>query len=393
MATYTKSTKKMERKPDENANANANGNADAVLISTVIKFRVVKLALSEPLLVKMASFEDKTASSENFLAKSIENSNAISISTGTKPSEMEPALPVSFEDIYFDASDKETPTEDIPATTNMPVTSSAVVLAAVPTKTEAASIGGPPVLSIENEEAPPLPSTPEEKVFSLATAVMAGIEKHGSLCKQITNIIPTINTAYSADVSAVQNKLSSMKDAQGSCCDALLSWEALRCEFWAMRAAAPGIIIETELFPEENNLFLDVSGQQKSLELVHLQISELIKRQCLLVTPTTTPVYGMAPSDFSNLTNAPVTGSAAAPAAAAFFVSEKINETKREKKLAPRTPPVSEMASADFPPHLLPHPLLHLLLLLLLQSQKLRSLLPFSLNQLPLPLQQLPQPL
>jgi peroxiredoxin len=76
-------------------------------------------------------------------------------------------------------------------------------------------------------------------------AVVDGIEEHGILCKQITNMIPTINTACRADVSAFQNKLSSMKDIQGSCCDALLDWEALRCEFRAMQAAALGIIIET----------------------------------------------------------------------------------------------------------------------------------------------------
>jgi hypothetical protein len=72
-----------------------------------------------------------------------------------------------------------------------------------------------------------------------------------------------------------------------------------------MQAAAPGIIIETKLFPGENNLFLDVSGQRNFLELVHLQISELLERQRFLVTPTTPPVYGMALSDFSNPTDAP----------------------------------------------------------------------------------------
>jgi hypothetical protein len=64
MATFTKSTKKMERKPDENANA--NGNADAVLISTGIKSREAKPAPPAPLLEGTASSEDKTVSSENF---------------------------------------------------------------------------------------------------------------------------------------------------------------------------------------------------------------------------------------------------------------------------------------------------------------------------------------
>jgi hypothetical protein len=69
----------------------------------------------------------------------------------------------SSEDIYFDASDKKMPSEDIPATTNAPITSSAVVPAAVSTQTEAASIVMPPALSIENGEAPLLPSTPPKK--------------------------------------------------------------------------------------------------------------------------------------------------------------------------------------------------------------------------------------
>jgi hypothetical protein len=42
-----------------------------------------------------------------------------------------------------------------------------------------------------------------------------------------------------------------------------------------MGAAAPGVIIETELFPGENNLFLKLSGQPKILK----QISELLERQ------------------------------------------------------------------------------------------------------------------
>jgi hypothetical protein len=203
----------------------------------------------------------------------LENANALSISDGSKPSEAKPALPAPpvplfdetapSEDIYFDASDKKTPSEDLPNPTSAPVTSSAVVPAAVPTQTEGV---------------PPFPSTPEEKAFSLATDVMAGIEKHGILCKQIIDMIPTINTAYGADVAAVQSKISSMKDAQGSCEAALLGWEALRCEFRAMRAAAPGIIIETKLFPGENYLFLDVSGQYKFLELAHLKISELLEK-------------------------------------------------------------------------------------------------------------------
>jgi hypothetical protein len=57
MATFTKSTEKMERKPDENAHANGNANADLIwkcqLISTGI--REAKPALPVPLLDKTAS--------------------------------------------------------------------------------------------------------------------------------------------------------------------------------------------------------------------------------------------------------------------------------------------------------------------------------------------------
>jgi hypothetical protein len=132
-----------------------------------------------------------------------------------------------FEDIYFDAFDKKTPSEDIPNLTNAPVTSSAVVPAAVPTQTKVASNVALPALSIENGEAPPLPSIPEEK------------------------------------------------------------------------KPAP-------------------------------------------------PVYGMAPSDFSNLTNTPVTESAVEHVAAATVISENTNETKSEEKPAPTTPSVNEVAPSDF---------------------------------------------
>jgi hypothetical protein len=80
-----------------------------------------------------------TASSENFSAKSIENSNTISISAGIKSREAKPALPAlsappaSFvneaapsEDIYFDAADKKTPSENFSNFTNAPITESAV---------------------------------------------------------------------------------------------------------------------------------------------------------------------------------------------------------------------------------------------------------------------------
>jgi hypothetical protein len=77
----------MERKLDENA----NGNADAVLISTGIKSREAKPAPPAPFLDETASSEDKTSSSENFSARSIENASAISISAGIKPREPKPA--------------------------------------------------------------------------------------------------------------------------------------------------------------------------------------------------------------------------------------------------------------------------------------------------------------
>jgi hypothetical protein len=119
LATFTKHTKKIEKKTNEDANA--NGDTNAVLISTGIKPREAKPALPAPLLDETASFEDKTASSENFSANSNGNADALLVSTGTKPSEMEPAPPVSFVnktassgDIYFDASDKKTSSEDIP---------------------------------------------------------------------------------------------------------------------------------------------------------------------------------------------------------------------------------------------------------------------------------------
>jgi hypothetical protein len=132
------------------------------------------------------------------------------------------------------------PSEDTSATTDAPATASAVVATAVPTLTKAASNLAPLALSVENWEAPPSPSTPEE-AFSLATAAMAGIEKHGTFCQQIVDMMPTINTATnSVDISAVRSKIFSMKDAKGSSEAALLGWETLRCEFRAMRAAAPG---------------------------------------------------------------------------------------------------------------------------------------------------------
>jgi hypothetical protein len=135
MTTFTKPTKKMERKPDEDANVDGNTNAKPAL----------------PALP--ASFKDKTASSEKFSAKSIKNSDAISISTETKPSEMDSVPPASFvnetvpsEDIYFDASDKKTPSEDISNATNAPV---------IPTVNEKTNE------TKSKEPAPPMPPVPE----------------------------------------------------------------------------------------------------------------------------------------------------------------------------------------------------------------------------------------
>jgi hypothetical protein len=304
-----------------------NRNANATLIFTGIKSSKVKP-------VPLAPFVKKTASSENFLTSSNVNTNALLVSTGNKPSKVEPAPPVPFvdktvssKDIYFEASDEKVPSEDIVvsektneinsevkpapttppvyemapsyflASTNSPAAASIAVPAAavtvvskktyktksevksaprtplVSTPTPTKANVAPPALSVENREAPPSPSTPQGKALSLATAALAGIEKHGTLCQQIVNMMPTINTAYGADVSAVQSKISSMKDAQGSSEAALLGWEALRCEFRAMPVAAPRIIIETELFPGENNLFLTIFRQLKFLESGRLQIS------------------------------------------------------------------------------------------------------------------------
>jgi hypothetical protein len=71
--------------------------------------------------------------SEYFSAKSIKNSDAILISTETMPSEMDLAPPASFvnktassEDIYFDASDKKTSSENFSNFTNAPISESAV---------------------------------------------------------------------------------------------------------------------------------------------------------------------------------------------------------------------------------------------------------------------------
>jgi hypothetical protein len=96
----------IRKKPDEN---------------TGIKSSKVKPA---PLLDETASSEDKTASSESFLANSNGNADALLVSTGSKPSEMEPATPASFvdgtvlfEDIYFYASDVKAPSNDISAKT------------------------------------------------------------------------------------------------------------------------------------------------------------------------------------------------------------------------------------------------------------------------------------
>jgi hypothetical protein len=122
MARFTKSTKKMERKPDENANA--NGSANATMVSAKIKPREAKPATPAPLL-------DKTASSESFSANSNGNVDALLVSTGTKPSGVEPAPLASFvnetassEDIYFDASDKKIPSEEASPPTNALVTES-----------------------------------------------------------------------------------------------------------------------------------------------------------------------------------------------------------------------------------------------------------------------------
>jgi hypothetical protein len=122
MAMFTKSTKKMERKPDENANA--NGSADAISISTVI-------TTSEAEPAPLALFVNKTAPSENSSAKLIGNTNAAMVSAGIKPREVKlaPLLDgtASCEDVYFEASDKKMPSEDIPATIDAPAAAAATV--------------------------------------------------------------------------------------------------------------------------------------------------------------------------------------------------------------------------------------------------------------------------
>jgi hypothetical protein len=167
-------------------------------------------------------FVKKMASSEIFLTSSNVNANALLVSTRTEPSKVEPAPLAPFvdktassEDIYFSVSDEKATSEDIPATTNAPVTASAaasvaaatvisektnkinsevkpapttplvyemlpsdfsnptdapvtasaVVPAAVPTPTEAESNVVPPALSVGNGEAPLSPSTQKKKCF------------------------------------------------------------------------------------------------------------------------------------------------------------------------------------------------------------------------------------
>jgi hypothetical protein len=166
----TKSTKNMERRPDGNANANANGNA--VLISIGIKSSKVKPAPLAPFVDKMASSEDKTASSESFSASLIENADATWISTGIKSSEVKPAplaplmdKTASSEDIYFDASDVKAPSKDIPTPTDVPATASAAAPAAavifVPEKTYKTKS--------EVKSAPSTPSVPKLVPFEEAS--------------------------------------------------------------------------------------------------------------------------------------------------------------------------------------------------------------------------------
>jgi hypothetical protein len=63
--------------------------------------------------------------------------------------------------------------------------------------------------------------------------------------------------------------------------------------------------------------------------------------------PTTPYVNKVVPSNFSNLTNAPVTESAVEHVAAVIVVSEKTNVIKCEEELAPPTSPVSQTVPSD----------------------------------------------
>jgi hypothetical protein len=72
-----KPTEIIRKKPDEN---------------TRIKSSEMEPALPAPFVNKTASSEHKTASSENFSARSIQNANAISISAGIRPREAKPEL-------------------------------------------------------------------------------------------------------------------------------------------------------------------------------------------------------------------------------------------------------------------------------------------------------------
>jgi hypothetical protein len=107
--------------------------------------KMLMLMESSPSSPLPASSEDKTVYSENFSAKSIENSNAISISAGIKSREAKPALlalPASFvnvtassEDIYFDVSDEKTPSENISNLTNAPAKKEETLLCPAPSET------------------------------------------------------------------------------------------------------------------------------------------------------------------------------------------------------------------------------------------------------------------
>jgi hypothetical protein len=94
------------------------------------------------------------ASSENFSAKSIENSNTISISAGIKSKKAKPA---PSKDIYFDASDKKSPSDNFSNFTNAPITESAVEhVAAATVVTEKTYI-----TKCDEELGPTAPSVPE----------------------------------------------------------------------------------------------------------------------------------------------------------------------------------------------------------------------------------------
>jgi hypothetical protein len=189
MASFTKPTKKIERKPDEDANV--NGKTNAVLISTGIMSREAKPALPAPLLDETASSKDKTASSENFSANSNRNADALLVSTGTKPSERR--LLATF-------VNKSAPSENISVSTDSLATASTTAPAAVATVESEAE----KETDSEAKTTPKMPSVYEVAPFHFSNLTNAPVTE--------SEDIPTTTNASVTIAPKKTNKINSEKN-------------------------------------------------------------------------------------------------------------------------------------------------------------------------------------